>query len=71
MFIDKKRLTNVGMWVSIASSVALILQAFGVNFDLGQYNQIVNAVLSILTVAGILSNPTTVNTGYTDDKTTK
>lgn len=62
-----ERFKNYGLWVSIAALIPLILQAFGVSI-IPDYNQIVNAVLSILVMAGILSNPTTNNKWYGDDK---
>ncbi|MGL6173444.1 MAG: hypothetical protein ACRC1P_02395 [Cellulosilyticaceae bacterium] len=64
-----ERFKNYGLWVSIAALIPLILQAFGISI-IPDYNQIVNAILSILVMAGILSNPTTDNKWFGDDKTT-
>lgn len=61
-----ERFKNYGLWVSIAALIPLILQAFGISI-IPDYNQIVNAILSILVMAGILSNPTTDNKWYGDD----
>ena len=49
---------NKGLWVAVAGLGALIIQASGVAIDLGKYNQIVEALLGVLVLAGILSNPT-------------
>lgn len=63
-----ERFKNYGLWVSIAALIPLILQAFGISI-IPDYQQIVNAILGILVTAGILSNPTTTNRWYGDDKT--
>jgi uncharacterized membrane protein len=62
------RFKNVGLWVSVASSVLIILQTFGIHVSPDKYNAVTNSVLSILVVLGILSNPTTTNKFYGDDK---
>lgn len=68
MKIDiKQRIRNYGLWVSIASLVLLVVQAFGVQIDVGKYNSIVNAVLTVLVGLGIVSDPTTETKGYGDD----
>lgn len=66
--MDLKRFKNVGLWVSIAALVALILQNAGVHINLGQYNEIVNKVLELLVFLGILNNPVTDNKGFLDDQ---
>lgn len=48
---------NYGLWVSIASSVLLVLQTLEVGVDVGKFNTIVNAVLGVLALAGVISNP--------------
>lgn len=55
---------NYGMWVSLVSAVLLAVQAVGAIFDFQltpeQYDEIVaavNAVLGVLVVLGIVSNP--------------
>lgn len=68
MKIDiKQRIRNYGLWVSIASLVLLVVQAFGVQIDVGKYNSIVNAILTVLVGLGIVSDPTTETKGYGDD----
>jgi len=54
----KNRLTNYNFWISIISAVLLILQAFKINFDIACINEIVTAVLGLLVVIGIVSDPT-------------
>jgi phi LC3 family holin len=63
----KIRLRNYAFWISVASFIVLILQTFGVTFDLGQYDKVVNSVLSLLVLLGIINNPTTENKGFLDD----
>ena len=68
MKIDiKQRIRNYGLWVSFASLVLLVVQAFGVRIDVGKYNDVVNAILTLLVSFGIINNPTTENKGYGDD----
>lgn len=56
--MNKKRFRNYGLWVSLASLILIALQGFGVNIASEQYNEVVNAVLGILTLLGVISNPT-------------
>jgi uncharacterized membrane protein len=56
---------NYGLWVSLASTVLLVLQVSGVGIDSDKYNLIVNSVLGTLAIAGIISNPSQGN-GYSD-----
>lgn len=68
MKIDiKQRIRNYGLWVSFASLVLLVAQAFGVQIDVGIYNSVVNAILTVLVGLGIVSDPTTETKGYGDD----
>ncbi len=67
--IDKSRFENYGLWVSIAALIPLILKSFGVEVIQGDYEQIVQAILSILVMLGIVSNPTTDAKWFSDDKT--
>ena len=57
----KNKLTNYNFWISIVSAVLLILQAFDINFDIAYINEIVTAVLGLLVVIGIISNPNKTN----------
>jgi len=54
----KNRLTNYNFWISIVSAVLLILQAFNFEFDIAYINEIATAVLGLLVVIGIISDPT-------------
>lgn len=63
----KSRLTNYGLWIAIASLVPLLAQAFGFKLP-ANYANIINSILGILVIAGVLSNPTTSNSGFADDK---
>ncbi|WP_339294329.1 phage holin [Paenibacillus sp. FSL W7-1279] len=66
---------NYGMWVSLVSAILLAVQAFGVifNFQIApeKYDEImtaVNALLGVLVVLGIVSNPKE-GIGYMDENT--
>lgn len=60
-----ERFKNYGLWLAIGSFGLLALQTFGVDVDLGKYEQLYEAFLSILVVAGILNNPS-IGRGYLD-----
>lgn len=65
----KKRLSNMGFWVSLASLIPLSLQAFGdVSILPDNYQEIVTCFLSLLVALGVVSNPTTEKSWYSDDK---
>lgn len=61
----KERIKNAGFWVSLISSVFLILGAFGIEIGDEVASSIINAVCSALVVFGIISDPTT-GAGYLD-----
>lgn len=65
------RFKNYGLWVSVAAFIPMFLKGIGIDILPSNYNDIINSFLGILVVAGILSNPTTTNKGYVDDKTTE
>ena len=67
--MDTSRFRNYGLWVSVCALVPMVFKAFGVDMLPENYNDIVYAILSILVMAGILSNPTTSNKGFLDDRT--
>ncbi|MGL4850522.1 MAG: holin [Clostridium sp.] len=69
--MDLSRFKNYGLWVSVAALVPMVLKGFGVDVLPENYNEIITSVLGILVMAGILSNPTTSNKGFLDDKETK
>ena len=54
----KNRLTNYNFWISIFSAVLLILQALKIEFDIAYINEIFTAILGLLVVIGIISDPT-------------
>ena len=54
----KNRLTNYNFWISMFSAVLLILQALKIEFDILYVNEIFTAVLGLLVVIGIISDPT-------------
>lgn len=62
------RFKNYGLWVSIAAFIPMFLKGIGIDILPSNYNDLINSFLGILVVAGILSNPTTTNKGYVDDK---
>lgn len=59
--MNKKRLKNYGLWVAVASLILMIIQMFGVEIAPEKYDQIVNAILGVLTLLGVISNPTKPN----------
>ncbi|ELC8442857.1 holin [Clostridium perfringens] len=65
---DWSRLKNYGLWMSIFALIPLILESCHISILPSNYNEIVTAILSILVMAGILSNPTTETRGFRDDK---
>lgn len=60
-----ERFKNYGLWLAIGSFVVIALETFGVDIDLGKYEQLYHAFLSILVMAGILNNPS-LGRGYSD-----
>lgn len=69
--MDKSRLKNYGLWVSIAALIPMVLQAFGLNILPNNYKEVIGTILSILVMLGILNNPTTESKWYMDDKNKK
>ena len=63
-----KRLRNKAFWVTLASAIVLLAQQLGLNIFPSNIADIINSVLAILTIAGVISNPTTENSGFLDDK---
>jgi uncharacterized membrane protein len=60
-----ERFKNYGLWLAIGSFILLALQTFGVDIDLGKYERLYEAFLSILVIAGIINNPS-LGSGYSD-----
>lgn len=55
---------NYGLWLSLASLAGIILNKFGI-VELGNYQHIIDLILSILVALGVISNPN-VGLGYLD-----
>lgn len=66
--IDTSRFKNYGLWVSIAALIPMVLKGFNIDILPDNYQEVINAVLAILVMLGIISNPTTDNKGFVDDK---
>lgn len=62
-----QRVKNYGFWVSLAALIPIACQVFGITHMPNNYGDIVNAILTLLIAAGIVSNPTTQTKGYKDD----
>ncbi len=62
------RYKNYGLWVAIAALVFMFLQDFGVQITPEKFNGYVDAILTVFVLLGIVSNPTTENKGFGDDK---
>lgn len=56
---------NYGLWLSLASTILMLLQAAGVHIVPETYNTIVNGVLGVLVALGVVSNPSQ-GAGYVD-----
>jgi uncharacterized membrane protein len=61
-----KRFKNYGLWLAVASLGLIIAQAFGLSIAEDKYNEVVNAVLTVLVLAGVINNPTS-GTGFKDE----
>lgn len=66
-----KRFRNYALWVAIFALVALLPDTFG-TYDINlilpdNYGVLVEAILSILVLAGIINNPTTERKDWLDD----
>jgi uncharacterized membrane protein len=61
-----KRLKNYGLWLAVTALVGMILQDLGVNIAPERYQAYVDAVLTILVLAGIVNNPSQGN-GFRDE----
>jgi uncharacterized membrane protein len=59
------RLKNYGLWIAVASLILIVLQMFGVSIAEDRYNEVVNAVLTVLVLAGVVNNPSN-GKGYSD-----
>ena len=64
----KQRMHNYGFWVSLIALISLIWKTYDPNFPIQAYDEITSAVLGILVLLGIVSDPTTKSSGFLDDK---
>jgi uncharacterized membrane protein len=62
-----KRFKNYGLWVAVAALVGMILQDAGVSITPEKYDAYVNAILTVLVLAGIVNNPTS-GRGFKDEE---
>jgi uncharacterized membrane protein len=60
-----KRFKNYALWIAVASLGLIVAQAFGLEIAEDKYNEIVNAVLTVLVLAGVVNNPSN-GTGFKD-----
>jgi uncharacterized membrane protein len=61
-----KRFKNYGLWLAVASLGLIVAQASGLTIAEDKYNEVVNAVLTVLVLAGVVNNPTSGN-GFKDE----
>ena len=54
-----KRLRNKAFLLALASGIVLLAQQLGLNIFPSNISDIINSILSILTISGIIINPTT------------
>ena len=54
-----KRLRNKAFLLALASGIVLLAQQLGLNIFPSNIADIINSILSILTISGIIINPTT------------
>ena len=66
--MDKNRLKNYGLWVSVFAFIPMFLEGFGIDILPSNYNDLVTAFLGILVLLGIINNPTS-GTWYVDEPT--
>lgn len=62
-----ERYKNYGLWIAVASLILITLQTFGVSLAEDKYNEIVNAILTVLVLAGVINNPSN-GRGFSDKK---
>lgn len=61
----KNKWKNYGLWLAIASLLGMILQDAGFHIAPEKFEKYVDAVLTILVLAGIISNPS-IGKGFVD-----
>lgn len=55
--MNNSKWSNLGLWVSIGSLIYLLLGDMGFTIAPDKYNMYIDAIFSILIMAGIVSNP--------------
>lgn len=55
----KVRLQNKAFWVALVSAVVLLTQQLGLNIFPSNWTEILNSLLGILTILGIVIDPST------------
>lgn len=63
----KERFKNYGFWLSLASGIIILMQAFGLKVDVPYVNEIITGILGVLVILGIVNNPKD-GSGFTDTK---
>lgn len=64
----KKRIKNVGFWLSLSALVPTLgVMFFDYQFP-AEYEVFANSLIALLIALGIVNNPTTDNKGFLDDK---
>ncbi len=61
------RFKNYGFCVSFFALIPLLCQMAGVKLAVGEWDLLVNALLTFLVAAGLINDPTTENKWYGDD----
>lgn len=67
----KTRIKNKNFWIALIPAILLLIQSvltpFGYNWDFGVLNQqltaIINAAFGVLSILGIVTDPTTIGIG--------
>lgn len=60
-----KRFKNRGLWIGVAAIIGMILQDAGVPISPEKYEMYVEALLTVLALAGVINNPS-LGTGFKD-----
>ena len=54
--IEQNRLRSWPLWLSVAALIAFVTKTY-FNFEIPQFDKLVNLILVVLTAFGILNNP--------------
>lgn len=61
----KNKWSNYSLWVGLAAILGMVLIDANIIADLGRYNEYVKAILAVLGMAGVISNPS-IGKGFID-----